>query len=71
MDKVHWPGLVARLRGKAIADLWYDLSAGLVTIELEGGESLQVVADWEGCQVVILPFNQASPHTLVTSQPGR
>ena len=51
MDTIHWPGLARRLQVRVIADLWYDPAAGSLVIVLEGGQSLLVSADWEGCQV--------------------
>jgi hypothetical protein len=53
IDTVHWPGLAARLRGRAIIDLWYDPTAGLLMTLLERRRSVLVSADWEGSQVVV------------------
>ncbi len=52
MDTINWPGLSARLWGRAIVDLWYDRDAGAVTILLGDGSSVLIIADSEGCHVI-------------------
>ena len=66
MDKVRWPGLASRLRGRPIADLWYDPTTGSVLFVFEDGSGLSVNADWKGCHVIRLSqvdLREVSQHT--------
>ena len=48
---IHWPTIIARLRGRRIADLSYDSEHGHIVIQLDG-LTLYLSADRDGVHVI-------------------